>query len=423
LAGGRSLGAPYGDFFIWEQDFTWPKDDRSHTIKTIVDVNNTIKESNEANNELSGSFQAKCPLPAKCYPDLPAPKLAVTGTEEYEAGGQQWTRYWMSVTNRSAFPDELFELAPDLPPCGLNKNASRTWVDIYAKDGTRLSGFCALSSSEGLDRIWFAVPRGQLPPDFVYITLWDRRCNITYTSNLAPTRGLPPPCMSRTRFTDSVGRDVAKYIVGDTVYVTVEDCDENRTPGVVDTVKGALTVENPRTKVMVDLVETEPDTGVFLSKPITIGELGSGAMLEVKEGDTLKATYKDPDDPRDVSTDEVYIYVPPPICPPSPCSPFGFGCANPASVYCTSLGYELEIVEEPEGQVGMCIFPDGSKCEEWSFFKGECGQQFSYCERFGGGRIDPTPGYCDFALSECAVCILPDGSRCLDWDYCAGECP
>ena len=47
---------------------------------------------------------------------------------------------------------------------------------------------------------------------------------------------------------------------------------------------------------------------------------------------------------------------------------------NPASVYCVELGYELRIVDEADGQVGICVFPDGTQCEEWSFFEGECGQ-------------------------------------------------
>jgi len=130
-------------------------------------------------------------------------------------------------------------------------------------------------------------------------------------AELAP-RPITPICKSRTRFTDAQERDVAKYVVGDTVYVTVDDCDENRTPGVVDTIKGALVVENPRTGVSVkpDLVETGPDTGIFLSEPITTGPPGSGAMLEVEPGDTLKATYTDPDDPTDVSSDDVAIESP-----------------------------------------------------------------------------------------------------------------
>jgi putative hemolysin len=46
--------------------------------------------------------------------------------------------------------------------------------------------------------------------------------------------------------------------------------------------------------------------------------------------------------------------------------------ANPASVYCVEQGYELEIRTEAEGQVGYCIFDDGTECEEWAFYRGEC---------------------------------------------------
>jgi len=49
---------------------------------------------------------------------------------------------------------------------------------------------------------------------------------------------------------------------------------------------------------------------------------------------------------------------------------------NPASVYCVELGYELRIVDT-DGEVGICIFPDGTQCEEWSFFEGECGETWA----------------------------------------------
>jgi len=49
------------------------------------------------------------------------------------------------------------------------------------------------------------------------------------------------------------------------------------------------------------------------------------------------------------------------------------GLANPASVYCEENGGELEIREdEAGGQIGYCIFPDGSECEEWEYYRGEC---------------------------------------------------
>ncbi|NIQ97724.1 MAG: T9SS type A sorting domain-containing protein, partial [Desulfuromonadales bacterium] len=131
-------------------------------------------------------------------------------------------------------------------------------------------------------------------------------------AELAPRPIVPGKTPSTTRFTDAQGRDVAKYVVGDTIYVTVEDQDENRTAGVVDTIKGALVVEDTNTgaSVGVDLVETGPDSGVFLSQPITTGPAGSGAMLEVAAGDTVKATYTDPDDKADTSSDDVFIESP-----------------------------------------------------------------------------------------------------------------
>ena len=47
---------------------------------------------------------------------------------------------------------------------------------------------------------------------------------------------------------------------------------------------------------------------------------------------------------------------------------------NPASVYCTQEGNKLEIHTAADGsQNGICVFPDGSTCEEWAYYRGECG--------------------------------------------------
>ncbi len=48
------------------------------------------------------------------------------------------------------------------------------------------------------------------------------------------------------------------------------------------------------------------------------------------------------------------------------------GIANPASTNCIEKGGKVIIEEESEGQVGYCVFDDSSKCEEWSFYRGEC---------------------------------------------------
>ena len=47
---------------------------------------------------------------------------------------------------------------------------------------------------------------------------------------------------------------------------------------------------------------------------------------------------------------------------------------NPASVYCEQQGNKLEIQTAADGsQSGICVFPDGSTCDEWAYFRGECG--------------------------------------------------
>ena len=51
----------------------------------------------------------------------------------------------------------------------------------------------------------------------------------------------------------------------------------------------------------------------------------------------------------------------------------GTGLANPASVYCEEQGGKVDIRTATDGsQSGFCIFPDGSECDEWAFFQGQC---------------------------------------------------
>lgn len=49
------------------------------------------------------------------------------------------------------------------------------------------------------------------------------------------------------------------------------------------------------------------------------------------------------------------------------------GMPNPASVYCTQNGNKLEIRTVADGsQNGICVFLDGSTCDEWAYYRGEC---------------------------------------------------
>ena len=47
--------------------------------------------------------------------------------------------------------------------------------------------------------------------------------------------------------------------------------------------------------------------------------------------------------------------------------------ANPASVFCEEHNGTLDIRTAEDGsQTGYCVFSNGSECEEWAFYRGEC---------------------------------------------------
>ena len=109
--------------------------------------------------------------------------------------------------------------------------------------------------------------------------------------------------------------------------------------------------------------------------------------------------------------------------------------ANPASVFCTEQGYQLEIRDEETGQVGYCIFPDGSECEEWAFFNGECAPGNTAKDTTFESPIglpNPASVFCtdkgyeleirDEATGQAGYCIFPDGSECEEWAFFRGEC-
>jgi putative hemolysin len=59
---------------------------------------------------------------------------------------------------------------------------------------------------------------------------------------------------------------------------------------------------------------------------------------------------------------------------------------NPASVYCEQNGNKHELQTASDGsQPGICTFPDGSTCEEWAYYRGECGPAVATTEASGGG--------------------------------------
>lgn len=133
------------------------------------------------------STEAVSPAEKPLSPPLPNPVLVLKGLEAFSTGGKSFIRYNYFVENYAAYPNEMFAASPQLPPCGKNTSASRTWVDFYDQPGKRIYGFCALKDHDGLNEIWFALEEGVIPPSWVYIELTDRKTNIKYKSNLAET--------------------------------------------------------------------------------------------------------------------------------------------------------------------------------------------------------------------------------------------
>lgn len=79
--------------------------------------------------------------------------------------------------------------------------------------------------------------------------------------------------------------------------------------------------------------------------------------------------------------------------------------ANPASVFCKEQGNRLEIRTASDGsQSGVCVFPDGSECDEWAYFRGECGPS-------GDAALKPT------AAENAAGGYMPPGTaeEISDW--------
>ncbi|MBW2997322.1 DUF333 domain-containing protein [Candidatus Woesearchaeota archaeon] len=94
------------------------------------------------------------------------------------------------------------------------------------------------------------------------------------------------------------------------------------------------------------------------------------------------------------------------------------GLANPASIYCMNqTGTDWSIRENEAGQYGICIFPDGSWCEEWAYYREWCkpGMNLTECgERFWGKTVCP-PQYSP-------VCAKVESDAGVTWETFSNDC-
>jgi len=104
---------------------------------------------------------------------------------------------------------------------------------------------------------------------------------------------------------------------------------------------------------------------------------------------------------------------------------------NPAAVYCEEHGGKVDIRTAADGsQQGFCILGDGTECDEWAYYRGECGSGAST----GGSQIaNPASVFCgekggkvDVRTaadgSQQGFCVFADGTECDEWAYYRSEC-
>ncbi len=106
---------------------------------------------------------------------------------------------------------------------------------------------------------------------------------------------------------------------------------------------------------------------------------------------------------------------------------------NPASTYCEEMGYQL---------VGeMCVFPDSTSCEQWAFYRGECGQNYVHgveCAQAGehsgvaiqccegldeiSNSLVGNDGMCAYPIGAYPICSDCGNGICESWENLC-SCP
>jgi hypothetical protein len=121
--------------------------------------------------------------------EIPDPVLEWKSVNANAKGsdGKPYIEITVGITNYNQFMDVLFARAPELPPCGDNKNASRTWLLVYnAQSKQQIYSYCALGKASDLGTLSFLVAREKLPAE-IYVSLEDRAAKKTYQSNCVNT--------------------------------------------------------------------------------------------------------------------------------------------------------------------------------------------------------------------------------------------
>lgn len=127
----------------------------------------------------------------ECYPDLHM-QAYITDVVPYDADTKKYT---LTIANWYDVPPELFIKSPELPACGLNYQAGRTYIRIFGSEGSFYFSGCAGgdgTSSEFLKNISVYIDDDEQLDQFIYLELWDRKCDLYLHSTYADS-GQPCP--------------------------------------------------------------------------------------------------------------------------------------------------------------------------------------------------------------------------------------
>jgi len=119
-------------------------------------------------------FAAAAGAYAECTPPFPTPSLNYLGATPGVTG---YIDIWFNVPNYAKYDNSLFVASPELPACGLNKQASRTWLEVYTDTGVPIQSFCAIKQNTQLQKLGFGWKKTNPLPKGFYIRLRDRKCN------------------------------------------------------------------------------------------------------------------------------------------------------------------------------------------------------------------------------------------------------
>ncbi|MBS2018040.1 MAG: DUF333 domain-containing protein [Deltaproteobacteria bacterium] len=89
------------------------------------------------------------------------------------------------------------------------------------------------------------------------------------------------------------------------------------------------------------------------------------------------------------------------------------GVPPTAAEYCAKLGFTA--------MNSQCTFPDGTSCDQWAFYRGECGAARSYCNQHGGAITSKTEDMGGWTAVY-GVCTL-NGKTCKESSFIqTGKC-